>query len=60
MNGGSVVAVLSGLVIFMLLGLLLLLFFFGSRLRRIEYCAYTDQVTGGMNRIGLEKKVESI
>lgn len=56
MNGGSVVAVLSGLVIFMLLGLLLLLFFFGSRLRRIEYCAYTDQVTGGMNRIGLEKK----
>lgn len=56
MNGGSVVAVLSSLVIFLFVSFLFLLAFSGSRLRRIERCVHTDQVTGGLNHIGLEKK----
>lgn len=53
---GSVITVLGSAVVLLLAGILVLMAVFGKRLRQTERRAYTDQMTGGLNNIGLSKR----
>ena len=53
---GSVITVVGSAVVLLLAGILVLMAVFGKRLRQTERRAYTDQMTGGLNNIGLSKR----